>query len=187
VAVELDNADGSRVRTLASTAVTVTGVDTVGHAVTLAGDNQRQWTLHLTDAAMPSDFIKMGDAFDLAVDDDTSGATIGWINQNLTLSRGGQLIVFAADHSVSVPSLDAFGFKLSTSGPTCTTYQNPVSSMCSWSQHDIRVESGNESVVIGVGETAPVGGLTFTNGAFLTYSWCGDMPSVIRMAGFRSP
>jgi hypothetical protein len=150
----------------------------------------QQWTLYLRDSAMPADLIKVGDMFDLAVDAELTQGYVVAVNQTVTLSRAGTLLVFAASIEqlgLPVPNLEAFGVTIADGGGPCAIpggCETPL-------RHDALVTVGGQTQVVGSGATATVAGLSFTNGVFMNYSVgapCGDpLPSQTLMAGFRLP
>jgi hypothetical protein len=87
----------------------------------------QSWTLYLTNTAMPSDLVKVGDAFDMTVQASTDIQYVTSISQTVVLAHGADLVLFAADLSTTLwvlpatvaggqppplPNLNAFGITL---------------------------------------------------------------------------
>lgn len=156
-----------------------------GTTIHLTSSAQQTWTLNLRATAMPRDFVKVGDTFDMVVSAEVSNSLFRALNQSVTLSRAGKLALFAADlrydFAPAVPNLEPFGVTIADAGAACT-----LEDSCPGRLHDARVTIGNESVLIGNGKSADVGSLRFTNGALTEYNHCGDPPkSRTQMAAFQ--
>jgi hypothetical protein len=209
VEIAIVGADGLPVATAVSAPVTVTSIadctpatcpqsclssiclaapSAAASRITLTNGAQ-PWTLYLRDSAMPPDLIRVGDAFDLAVDAEMITGYVNAVNQTVTLSRGGQLLVFASrikKLGLPMPDLHAVGVTIADGGIPCGRQDG-----CGTFLHDALVTIGSETQRIGNGVTSTVGGLSFTNGAFSSEgvgTFCGDpMPTQTLMAGFRRP
>ena len=202
--------DGLAVSAPASAAVTVASVEscaavtcpsfgaasisTSAQRITLTAVGPQQWTLYLRDSAMPPDFIKVGDTFDMTIDASVDRVFYQTVNQTMVLARGGNIVVFAAGLqqfvAPPVPTLDAFGLHVSDEGAFCM-YGATSAPGCISRPHTARVAaSGSDtSIVLGPGQTAPIGGLSITLGQLTENFDTGacDVKSSTVMAGFRLP
>jgi len=190
VQVSLAGADGAPIAAPFSAAVTVTSVNAQGTTYTLTGPNQEQWKLGLYNSRMPSGFIKVGDMFDLTVDAGSDPALYATINQTVVLARAGEAIVFAASlnrfYRLLVPELDAFGIQVTDAGAFC---QGSINASCIPRVHAAHVTVAGQSADVKEGETASVGGFSFTVAVFTELADTGacDAKSKTAMAGFRLP
>jgi hypothetical protein len=202
--------DGNAVSAPASAAVTVAAVETcaVGacssptNTATRISDSAQRifltavgpqaWTLYLRDSAMPLDFLKVGDTFDMTVDAGVDSTFYQSVNQTMVLARNGQVIVFAAGldrfGQPPLPDLQRFGFAFTDAGAYC---QNSPSSIgCVDRPHTARVAAGTDAfILVGGGQTQAIGGLSITVGWFSEEFDPGscDAKSSTVMAGFRLP
>jgi hypothetical protein len=162
----------------------------------------QSWTLYLTNTAMPSDLVKVGDAFDMTVQASTDIQYVTSISQTVVLAHGADLVLFAADLSTTLwvlpatvpggqppplPNLNAFGITLVDRGTDCI-------SGCSKSPHGLGVTVGTYmTYLVGQG-TIRAGWLSLTSGQFnegVNVGMC-DFPQSdgkphTRLAGFRAP
>jgi hypothetical protein len=159
-----------------------------------AAADAREWTLYLLIPAMPADFIKVGDAFDMHIDAKRQGGVTAnpTTDQTLVLARAGKAIVFATDMQVMsggppLPDLLPFGIAVSDAGTTCET----TSGSCDGRSHALRVSVATDaSIVLAAGQTGAIGGLSITNAGlneFLHNRPNCDRKSSTRFAGFRLP
>ncbi len=158
---------------------------------TLTAPGPQQWTVYLRDSVMPPDLIKVGDMFDMTVKAGRNSTFYSTVDQTLVLSRGGNLILFAAglekSFALTTPNLDGFGIQVSDGG--AFTCQDGTSSPCTARRHAARVSVGNDSATLGEGQSSNVGWLSFTNASFTELDDAGgcDALSPTVMAGFRLP
>ncbi|HVY41011.1 MAG TPA: hypothetical protein VHM31_23890 [Polyangia bacterium] len=159
---------------------------------TLTAPGPQQWTVYLRDSVMPPDLIKVGDMFDLTVKAGRNSTFYSTIDQTLVLSRGGNLILFAAglerSFALTTPNLDDFGIQISDGG--AFTCQIETFGPCTDRPHAARVSVGNDSATLGGGQSSNVGWLSFTNASFTEvddYPGGCDALSPTVMAGFRLP
>ena len=214
VELAIVGADAILIDTRVTAAVTVASVDSCGAVtcpsyfpglsagpnisviatrIVLTGTGSQQWTLYLHITNMPSDFIKVGDAFDLTVDASVDKGLWGTISQTVVLSHGPELIVFAAFNSnyngPRSPDLGAFQIDVADGGGVCDTRESGV---CGYRLHIARVTVAGVpggSGTVPPGQTGRIGWLSFTNGEFgqpIGISGC-DSPARTLMAGFRLP
>jgi hypothetical protein len=210
--VDLFGADGTLVATSVTAAVTVASVDSCAVVACPSGTyptatrialtaGTQSWTLYLTSAALPSDLVKAGDAFDMTVvaRTDTNYATS--ISQTVVLAHGTDLVLFGADLSTTVfplpavlyaqqpplPDSSAFGITFADLGTGCAL-------SCSKRAHGVRVTVGTETATIVGRGTARVGWLSFSSGQFdegVNTGMCDNPQSDGKpktlMVGFRVP
>jgi hypothetical protein len=202
VQVGLAGPNGMPVEAPVTAAVTVTSVESctastcpstttpAANRIVLTDASQQQWTLYLRNAAMPSNIIEVGGAFDLIVATAVDTTFFKSIDQTVVLARGGDLIVFAASlqrfYSLAVPNLTAFGVDVADEGKICDAGK-AVSGTCYLWPHAARVSVGGASAVMTGAETQTIGWLSFTTGAFSVLGDTGgcDAKSRTLMAGFR--
>jgi hypothetical protein len=211
VELAIVGSDGTAIETAVSAAVTVASVDscaavscpsfvsgltttitTSAQRITLTAAGPQQWTFYLRDSAMPADFIKVGDTFDMTIDASVDAVFYRTVNQTIVLARGGNLIVFAAGLqrfvSPPVPDLDAFGLHVSDQGATCQE-GGTLGGGCVLRPHTalIAASGSDASIVLGSGGTAKIAGLSVTVGQFMELFDGGacDSKSSTVMAGFR--
>jgi hypothetical protein len=207
VAFGIVGSDGKPIEADASGAVTVASVDScsagtcpsIDLGVSLdqatrigltAGDG-RSWTAYLRDTAMPSDYIKVGDPFDLTIAAAAETTFYRTFDQTMVLARDGKVIVFAASlqrfFGLSVPNLRAFDMAVLDEGAYCQSF---VSFGCLPRPHAARVSMATDaSIVLYPGQTKAIGGLSITNGNFTENVDTGscDAKSRTAIAGFKVP
>jgi hypothetical protein len=162
--------------------------------IMLDGSSGGSLTLYLKIPQMPIDMLKVGAAYRL-----TAAARVDLIfektvDQTVTLSSGGKLVVFAADLSrfslPLLPNLDRAGVALEDAGVVCNDRPGgPASISCGVRQHAVRVTTTDGgSAVVQPGETAGVAGLSFTSDSYEEHVDTGqcDLKSETRMAAFAS-
>jgi hypothetical protein len=165
------------------------GISTIAKRISLTAAGPQSWTLYLRNDAMPIDVIRLGDTFDLTVDASTDSTLYRTVNQTVGLSRGGNLIAFAASLAQffrpRLPPLGAFGVTIADDGAVCATAGSPG---CTGRAHAARVTVGTDSAVVNAGQNVNVGWLSFTNSGFLENADTGacDSKSTTVMAGFRT-
>jgi hypothetical protein len=211
VSVAIVGSDGKAIETAISAAVTVTSVDsctTVSCAsslpssllptdpmtsrIGLTASAGGSWTLYLRNSAMPSDYIKVGDTFDLTVDAALNQTLYGTVDQTVVLARNGDLLVFAASlqrfYRLALPDLRAFDTAVLDEGAFC---QSPSFFGCIPRPHTTaRVSMATDaSILLRPGETGRIGDLSFTNGEFTELADTGncDSKSRTQIAAFKLP
>ena len=171
------------------------GISAAASRLTLTAPGPQQWTLYLRDSAMPSDFLKVGDMFDLTIAAGHNSTFYQMnVDQTVVLSRDGNLIFFAAglDRSfqLATPNLDAFGIQISDAGAfSCPTSWDWLAAVCAVEAHAAHVAVGGDDATLGGGQTSKIGWLSFTNASFTKLGDKGgcDAMSPTIMAGFRTP
>jgi hypothetical protein len=207
--------DGMAIATNTTAAVTVTAVDscatvscpsqwipisgstgvgpTVDSSATrfvLTAADTRTWILYLRNTDMPSDLIKVDDAFDMTIQARVDPTLYPTLNQTIVLAQGSSLKVFASDQNgfgpPPLPKLEAFGVAVTDVGALC---QVETAFGCVPRPHAVKVVTGTESATIAPGASTRIGGLSFTNGGFLELKDTGncDSKGQTLMAGFRAP
>ena len=146
--------------------------------------------LILTNTAMPSDVIKVGDELDLTIEAAVDQTLYRTVDQTIVLSRDGDAILFAAKlqrfGSPPLPNLLPFGIAVSDAGPNCES----VSTACGQRSHALRVSVVTDAaLVLGAGQTGTIGGVSITNGGLNEFVDAGgcDTKSTTLFAGFRLP
>jgi hypothetical protein len=202
VEVRLLASDGRSVQAPVTASVNVTAIESCSTVscpqdislsasrLFLTAVGPQSWTLFLLDAAMPSDFIKVGDTFDMTVDASVDSILYASTNQTVVLAHGRDLVLFAATlakfNAPPLPHLDTFGIGISDLGQMCQFI-----GQCTRLSHWARVTVGTDGGGVRGGGTVKVGWLTFSNGAFDEEMDSGSSPCDIKsrtlMAGFRSP
>ena len=198
--VAISGADGMLVAEWVSDAVRVTSVITCPSdqctgppgttRILLSGDDPGERELILTNVAMPSDFIKVGDRFDLTIDAAVDESLYRTVDQTVVLSREGNVILFGAKlqrfgRLLPLPNLLPWGITFSDGGPTCTS----ASPTCAQTSHALRVSVATDaSILLSAGQTGTTGGLSVTNGGSTELFGNGncDAKSTTQIAGFQS-
>jgi len=155
----------------------------------LTATDARTWTLYLRNSAMPADFLKVNDTFDMTVQAVINQTFYASLNQTIVLAHGTDLVLFASALSgfgiPPLPALDAFGIALTDGGVRC---EMPPSFGCINRPHAVHVTVGTADGD-DPGGTAQFGWLSFTNGGFLEKKDTGNCDSKggTTVAGFRTP
>jgi hypothetical protein len=158
--------------------------------IVLRGADPQQWTVYLSLTALPADFIKIGDTFDLIVDAAAPTHAFGDRSQTVVLAHGSDLAVFAAESSgypARLPDLSAFQIDVTHGSDVC---ENPITGPagCGYrASAAVVTVGGNTSTLVG-GQTARIDWLSFTNGGIgAAFGGFCDAPSGATVGGFRVP
>jgi hypothetical protein len=155
----------------------------------LTAADARTWTLYLRNSAMPGDYLKVNDTFDMTVQAVVNQTFYASLNQTIVLAHGTDLALFASALSgfgiPPLPALDAFGIALTDAGARC---EMPPSFGCINRPHAVHVTVGTASADVS-GGTTTIGWLSFTNGGVLERKDTGNCDSKggTTVAGFRTP
>jgi hypothetical protein len=167
-------------------------IDGLATRYALTAADARTWTLYLRNDAMPVDFIKVDDAFDMTIQANVNTTFYSTLNQTVVLAHGSSLQVFASDQNTFVipplPNLAAFGVMVTDSGAICQE-TNSLPGSCLHRPHAATVSNGTDSASVASGMTARIGWLSFTNALFLELKDTGgcDGKGQTLTAGFRAP
>jgi hypothetical protein len=192
--------DGTLIAASVTEAVRVADIETCpsdtctgppgSYRILLAGVAPTQRDLILTNTAMPSDIIEVGDELDVTIEAAVDQTLYRTVDQTVVLSRDGQAIVFAAKlqrfGSPPLPDLLPFGIAVSDAGASCES----TSTACGQRSHALRVSVATDaSVLLAAGQTGAIGGFSVTNGSLNESVDSGgcDAKSTTLIAGFRLP
>jgi hypothetical protein len=198
--VAILESDGTLVATSVTEAVSVTAIETCpsdtctapagSYRMSLAGAAPALRELILTNTAMPSDVVGVGDELDLTIEAAVDQTLYRTVDQTIVLSRDGDAILFAAKlqrfGSPPLPNLLPFGIAVSDAGPNCES----TSTACGQRSHALRVSVATDAaLVLGAGHTGTIGGVSITNGGLNEFVDAGgcDTKSTTLFAGFRLP
>ncbi|HEY8923185.1 MAG TPA: hypothetical protein VIU64_02320 [Polyangia bacterium] len=152
----------------------------------------QQRTLLAVIPGMPLDLVNVGDTLELSVDSFTTALGSSGGHQ-ITISRGGKLVLFTSDQSrllgpgppsLPLPQLFPFGVDFSVLGPECD-----LGGLCPRPRQAVQVSRGGEVAMVRVGEIVEVGDLHVSAGQLAgesSKSGC-DVPAQADIAGFVSP
>jgi len=145
----------------------------------LESATQQRWTVYLRIPNLPADTFRVGDTFDLAI----SAQTVFWqgAEQMISLARNGKLVAFGyTGYEVRQNDFDTYGIKFTDGGPVCSVFG------CGFIHSAVHVTSGTAATDVVEGQTALVGGLSFTLSQDVEWHTTGscDASNHVVMGGF---
>jgi hypothetical protein len=151
----------------------------------LAAADGKTWKLFVQLPDLPTDLIRVGDAFTLDVTASVKQTIVfRVVNQSVVLARDGKLALFVAKTggaSVPVlPDVSAYGLGLQDAGVVC---EGATAPNCLRRGHAVRATFAGASTVVSPGQTTTVGTLSFTSTKFDELALC-DAPSIASLGGF---
>jgi len=147
-----------------------------------------RWTLYLLIPGMPADYFQVGDQFDLNVGSAGNSIFYTTLDQTMTLSQGGHLMVFAGTRqqfgAALLPTVASAELMVEDAGESCKGAFDPS---CGTAIHGARVSTPEASSLILPGQTIQVGTFSFSVDQFTQYIDTGfcDSKSNTRMAAFK--